>query len=371
MYSPVFMKMFTLPMKEKNTYEIALPEKAASSFVDFLCMFYPRDQLKDQTSLGYIKESTYVSVAALAHEYASDKVMLSCEKFVHAHLRTSSAAEPSLLDDLRVSFLYKFTTTLSMAEERLLILPLRYFVDHSDQFAQLPIELVLLLLEKMNTTPRLLVLIHIWLLFEDKYRSPAPFSSIISKLSWPRFSASWEFKMIMRLCSELVRLSTLSSFEKVTVTTHQDVYYNIIHGEKDIDDDYRSNINNNSNNNNNDSDDHKGKRKRLSSPESPMSSLSSSSSSSSSTSSSSSSSLSSASSSSSSSSSTSFLSSSIANCIAFHLMILKMSPHVPSGFSDRRSGGRGSYGGRVFGSPPRGGGNARGGAGAGAAHVVA
>ena len=62
-WSPVFEKMFTTDLKEKNSDEIALPEKKASEFKEMLQMMYPSLEEKVVT-----KRNCYF-LFELAHEY--------------------------------------------------------------------------------------------------------------------------------------------------------------------------------------------------------------------------------------------------------------------------------------------------------------
>ena len=75
-WSPVFEKMFTTEFKEKNNYEIPLPEKKASQVKQLLCMLYPSSE-----EIQVTKENCRF-LLELAHEYRIEPIVKECESFM-------------------------------------------------------------------------------------------------------------------------------------------------------------------------------------------------------------------------------------------------------------------------------------------------
>ena len=72
-WSPVFEKMFTTDLKEKNSDEIPIPEKKASEFKELLQMMYPslEEKLLTTRNCYFLFE--------LAHEYQIESISQKCE----------------------------------------------------------------------------------------------------------------------------------------------------------------------------------------------------------------------------------------------------------------------------------------------------
>ena len=72
-WSPVFEKMFTTDLKEKNSDEIPIPEKKASEFKELLQMMYPslEEKLVTTRNCYFLFE--------LAHEYQIESISQKCE----------------------------------------------------------------------------------------------------------------------------------------------------------------------------------------------------------------------------------------------------------------------------------------------------
>ena len=75
-WSPVFEKMFTSGLKEKNNDEIPLPGKKASEIKHLLLMLYPSLEEKPVT-----KANCYF-LLELAHEYLIESIVQKCQSFM-------------------------------------------------------------------------------------------------------------------------------------------------------------------------------------------------------------------------------------------------------------------------------------------------
>ena len=79
MWSPVFETMFTSTFKEKNMYEIPLPDKKASEIKELLLIIYPT---VSKTGWKSVTDKNCYFLVELADEYQMDAIKQRCEDFL-------------------------------------------------------------------------------------------------------------------------------------------------------------------------------------------------------------------------------------------------------------------------------------------------
>ncbi|XP_062605188.1 uncharacterized protein LOC134266981, partial [Saccostrea cucullata] len=82
--SPVFKKMLTDDLKEKNTTEVHLPGKEYSIFVLFLRCIFPRERVT-------LSERSIADLLPLAHEYDVKCILMECETWLLTELEFKKA----------------------------------------------------------------------------------------------------------------------------------------------------------------------------------------------------------------------------------------------------------------------------------------
>ena len=104
-WSPVFEKMFTADLKEKNSDEITLPGKKASEFKEMLQMMYPslEEKLVTTRNCYFLFE--------LAHEYQIESIAQKCEALMLSMVK--NRAEDDVLAMLVYGQKYQIKTLTS------------------------------------------------------------------------------------------------------------------------------------------------------------------------------------------------------------------------------------------------------------------
>lgn len=125
MWSPVFEKMFTSELKEKNSCEIPLPGKKASEIKELLLIIYPTKSGKAWKTVT--NENCYF-LLKLADEYQMDDVRKKCED-VLVNL-VSKKPGNTFLADLTLAQTYKLDKLLGTIVNRARQLRLCDFKSH-------------------------------------------------------------------------------------------------------------------------------------------------------------------------------------------------------------------------------------------------
>ncbi|KAK7107253.1 BTB and MATH domain-containing protein 36-like [Littorina saxatilis] len=77
LHSPVFHKMLTADMKEKNLEEIELPDRQHRAMVNFLLQMYPVHSFKNLKD-----DEDLMDILPLADFFQADHVRIKCEKYI-------------------------------------------------------------------------------------------------------------------------------------------------------------------------------------------------------------------------------------------------------------------------------------------------
>ena len=125
MWSPVFEKMFTSELKEKNSCEIPLPGKKASEIKELLLIIYPTKSGKAWKTVT--NENCYF-LLKLADEYQMEDVRKKCED-VLVNL-VSKKPGNTFLADLTLAQTYKLDKLLGTIVNRARQLRLCDFKSH-------------------------------------------------------------------------------------------------------------------------------------------------------------------------------------------------------------------------------------------------
>jgi len=125
MWSPVFEKMFTSEVKNRNSYEIPLPGKNASEIKELLLIIYHNISGKAWNTVT--NENCYFLVK-LADEYQMEEIFKRCEDVLVKLV--SSKPDNTFLDDLTFAQTYKLENLLGTIVKRARQLGLQNFKSH-------------------------------------------------------------------------------------------------------------------------------------------------------------------------------------------------------------------------------------------------
>lgn len=124
-WSPVFETMLTSMFKEKNMYEIPLPDKKASEIKELLLFIYPT---VSETGWTTVTNENCYFLGELAEEYQMDAIMQRCENFLVKEVYRMSGN--TFLTHLTFAQTHKLETLIKVITDEASKLSLDEFKSH-------------------------------------------------------------------------------------------------------------------------------------------------------------------------------------------------------------------------------------------------